>query len=45
MTSKERIYTVLSRGKPDRIPATIHCWMPYWLNNYLNGKDQLEAFE
>jgi len=37
--------TVLECGKPDRVPATIHCWMPYFLDKYLSGRDQLEAFE
>ena len=44
MTSKERMMTAVHRGIPDRLPITIHQWMPYHLQHYMNGMDQLEAF-
>ncbi|MDZ7338612.1 MAG: uroporphyrinogen decarboxylase family protein [candidate division KSB1 bacterium] len=44
MTSRERLLTALARGKPDRLPATLHDWMKYYLDHYLGGIDALEAF-
>lgn len=44
MTSKERVLTALRRGKPDRLPVTIHQWQPFHLRAFMNGMDQLEAF-
>ena len=44
MTSRERLLTALNRGQPDRLPGTIHCWQDYYLNTYLGGIDQYEAF-
>lgn len=44
MTSKERMLTALRGGKPDRLPCTVHQWMPYHLENYMGGMDQIEAF-
>jgi len=35
----------LERGKPDRLPATVHQWQGYHLDTYLNGISELEAFE
>ena len=37
--------TAIEKGKPDRLPVTIHQWQPYHLEHYMNGKSQLEAFE
>ena len=45
MNSRERMLTALNGGKPDRLPATIHGWMGYWLDKYLNGADQFEAYK
>ena len=45
MTSKERMLIALRRGKPDRLPVTIHQWQQYHLNKYMNGMDCLEAFK
>ena len=45
MTSKERLLTALHRGKPDRLPVTVHQWQGYHLDKYMNGIDALEAFE
>ncbi|OFX14484.1 MAG: hypothetical protein A2Z18_05180 [Armatimonadetes bacterium RBG_16_58_9] len=44
MTSRERLLIALENGKPDRLPAQVHNWMPYYLNNYLDGCDQYEAY-
>lgn len=44
MTSKERMLTALARGVPDRVPATVHQWMPYHLHHYLDGIGDLQAF-
>lgn len=44
MTSKERLMTALHRGKPDRVPASVHQWQPYHLNHYLGGMSDIEAF-
>jgi len=45
MTSKERLLCALDRGKPDRLPVTVHQWQPYHLDKYLGGISDLEAFE
>ena len=44
MTPKERMLTALRRGTPDRVPATIHQWLPYHRHHYLDGIDDLAAF-
>ena len=45
MTSKERMLMALRREKPDRLPITIHQWQGYHLREFMNGVDQLEAFQ
>ena len=45
MTSKERMLCALDRGKPDRLPVSVHQWQPYHLDKYLGGISDLEAFE
>lgn len=45
MKSKERLMLAINREKPDRLPATIHQWQGYHLNNYMEGKSDLEAFK
>lgn len=45
MTSKERLLTALNKGKPDRLPASVHQWQGYHLNKYLNDLSDLEAFK
>jgi|GEM_PF-57103 len=45
MTSKERMLIALERGKPDRLPVTVHQWQKYHLDTYLGGITDLEAFE
>jgi uroporphyrinogen decarboxylase len=44
MTSKERLLLALQRQKPDRLPASVHGWLPYHLKKYLDGITPLEAF-
>ena len=44
MNHRERMLTALEGGKPDRLPATIHGWMDYWNNKYMNGADQFEIY-
>lgn len=44
MTSKERLLCALGRGKPDRLPVSVHQWQPYHLETYLGGIGPLEAF-
>ena len=45
MTSRERMLIALNNGKPDRLPGQVHCWMQYYLDTYLGGVDQYEAYE
>lgn len=44
MDSKERMMIALERGKPDRLPVTIHQWQKYHLETYMGGMNDLEAF-
>jgi len=44
MTSRQRMLTALDRGVPDRLPASVHDWMQFWLDHYLAGADRIEAF-
>lgn len=45
MTSRERMLTVLENGQPDRLPCQVHGWMSYYLDHYLGGMDQWQAFQ
>jgi hypothetical protein len=44
MTPKERMLTALDKGKPDRLPATVHQWQEYHLKTFLGGMTPLEAY-
>lgn len=44
MTSKERMMRALAGEKPDRVPATVHQWQQYHLDEYMGGMDALSAF-
>ncbi|MDM8008376.1 MAG: uroporphyrinogen decarboxylase family protein [Phycisphaerae bacterium] len=44
MTSKERMLCALNRGKPDRLPVSVHQWQPYHLDTCLGGISPLQAF-
>ena len=43
MTSRERMIIALERGKPDRLPVTVHQWQPYHLNHFMGGMSDIEA--
>lgn len=45
MVPKERLMTALHKGKPDRLPISVHQWQDYHLKYYLNGISALEAFQ
>ncbi len=45
MMGRERFLTALSNQKPDRLPCQVHSWMAYYLETYLNGMDQYEAYD
>ena len=45
MVPKERLMTALRRGKPDRLPISVHQWQAYHLNCYLGGISPLQAFQ
>ncbi len=45
LSSKERMLCALARGKPDRLPVSVHQWQGYHLDEFLGGASALEAFE
>ena len=45
MTSKERMMIALHKGRPDRLPVSVHQWQGYHLDRYLKGISALEAFQ
>lgn len=45
MTPKERLVAALERKKADHLPATTHHLMPYFLNKYMGGVDNLTFFK
>lgn len=45
MTPKTRMMTALERGRPDRLPVSVHQWQGYHLEEYLGGISAIEAFE
>jgi len=44
MNSKERLLLAINGEKPDRLPATVHQWQGFHLDNYMGGISDLEAF-
>jgi uroporphyrinogen decarboxylase len=44
MTSKERMMRALARGKPDRLPVSVHQWQGFHLDTVLGGIGALDAF-
>lgn len=44
MKGRERFLTALANEKPDHLPCSVHGWMSYYLNRYLGGIDQYEAY-
>lgn len=45
MTGRERFLCVLNQEKSDRLSCHVHSWMKYYLDTYLNGMDQYQAYE
>ena len=45
MTSRERMLAALNRERPDRLPATTHHVMPYFLQKYMGGMSNDEFFD
>jgi len=45
MTSRQRLLAALNRDKPDRLPATTHHLMPYFLQTYMGGMTELQFFD
>jgi len=45
MTSKERLLTAIEGKIPDRLPATTHHVMDYFLKTYMNGISTQEFFD
>ncbi|MDA8412125.1 MAG: hypothetical protein M0001_17250 [Treponema sp.] len=43
MNSKERMMIAIGRGKPDRLPVTIHQWQSWHLKTYMGGISDIEA--
>jgi uroporphyrinogen-III decarboxylase len=45
MTPKRRLLAAIQRSKTDRLPATTHHLMPYFLDKYMGGMSNQECFE
>jgi uroporphyrinogen decarboxylase len=45
MNSKERMMLALNNQKPDRMPASVHQWQGYHLEEFMGGISDLEAFK
>lgn len=45
MTGRERFLTAIANQKPDRMPVQVHSFMRYYLENYLDGRDDKQAHE
>ncbi|HEY5587157.1 MAG TPA: uroporphyrinogen decarboxylase family protein [Ruminiclostridium sp.] len=45
MTGRERFLAAINNKKADRLPCQIHEWMKYYLNKYLSGMDQYQAYD
>jgi uroporphyrinogen decarboxylase len=45
MTPRQRLVTAFERGVPDRLPATTHHLMSYFLDKYMGGMSNQEFFE
>jgi uroporphyrinogen decarboxylase len=45
MTPRQRLVTAFEHGVPDRLPATTHHLMPYFLDKYMGGMSNQEFFE
>lgn len=45
MTGRERFLCALHNEKPDRMPCQVHSWMAYYVQTYLHGMDQYQAYD
>ncbi len=45
MTSRQRLLAAITRSVPDRLPATTHHVMPYFLDRYLGGVTAQHFFD
>lgn len=45
MTTRERLLTALKREKPDRLPATTHELIPYFLKDFEGGISETDFFK
>ena len=45
MTAKQRLLTAIAGGIPDRLPATTHHVMPYFLDTYMGGASNQAFFD
>jgi hypothetical protein len=45
MNSRQRFLAALNHDKPDRLPATTHHLMPYFLKTYMGGMTELQFFD
>ena len=45
MTGRERFLCAINRQKSDHLPCQVHSWMKYYLDTYLHGMDQYQAYE
>ena len=44
MDARERLLTAIHNQAPDRLPCQVHSWMQYYLDTYLDGVDQYDAY-
>ncbi len=45
VNARQRLLTALDGGQPDRLPATTHHLMPYFLDTYLGGVSEVAFFD
>lgn len=45
MSGRERFLAALINKKPDRLPCQVHDWMSYYLDNFLHGISDIEAYK
>lgn len=45
MNGRDRFLAAINNQKADRLPCQVHNWMSYYLNTYLNGISDYEAYD
>lgn len=45
MDGRTRLLTALANEKPDRLPCQVHSWMQHYLDAFLGGIDQYQAYD